>query len=146
MAQLAPIVTLAATGASLYAQSQQAARTKKNAQAQQQNTQLQQETQQQILAAQAQQDNAERQRTLDKSLASARARLAAGGTNPNEGSAAALASGLRSAAEEEKASSDAVYAARLAAGRKSLLDQDSSLNNWVQAGRSLGRTVTSLLG
>ena len=145
MAQLAPVVTLAATGASIYAQSQEAKRQKKNAQVQQQNAQVQQDMQQQVLAAQATQNAAERQRSLDRSIASARARLAAGGVNPDEGSGAAMAAGLRTVAQEAQGADDAVYAARLAAGRKSLLDQDASLTKWVQAGHGLGRVVKSLL-
>jgi small-conductance mechanosensitive channel len=145
MAQLAPVVTLAATGASIYAQSQEAARQKKNAQVQQQNAQVQQDAQQQVLAAQATQNAGERRRSLERSIASARARLAAGGVNPDQGSGAALAAGLRGAAQEAQAADDATYAARLSAGRKSLLDQDSSLTNWVRAGQGLGRAVKSLL-
>jgi hypothetical protein len=145
MAQLAPIVTLAATGASIYAQSEEAKRQKKNAQVQQQNSLVQQEAQQQILAAQAAQDTAERQRALERSVGSVRARLAAGGVNPGEGSAAALTAGLRTAAREAQGADDVTYAARLTAGRKSLLDQDSSLKNWVQAGQGVGRVVKSLL-
>jgi hypothetical protein len=145
MAQLAPIVTLAATGASIYSQTQEAKRQKKNAQIQQQNAQVQQAAQQQILAAQAAQDTAERQRALDRSIASARARLAAGGVNPNEGSAAALTIGLQTAAQQAQNADDVTYAAKLAAGRKSLLDQDSSLTDWVRAGQGLGRVVKSLL-
>ncbi|HEY8612088.1 MAG TPA: hypothetical protein VIL69_12435 [Roseomonas sp.] len=145
MAQLAPVVTLAATGASIYAQSQDAKRQKKNAQIQQQNAQAQQEAQQQVLAVQATQNAAERQRALDRSIASARARLAAGGVNPDQGSGAALTAGLRTVAREAQDTDDATYAARLSAGRKSLLDQDSSLTNWVRAGQGLGRVVKSLL-
>ena len=145
MAQLAPVVTLAATGASIYAQSQEAARQKKNAQVQQQNAQVQQDAQQQGVAAQATQNAGERRRSLERSIASARARLAAGGVNPDQGSGAALAAGLRGAAQEAQAADDATYAARLSAGRKSLLDQDSSLTNWVRAGQGLGRAVKSLL-
>jgi hypothetical protein len=145
MAQLAPIVTLAATGASIYSQTQEAKRQKKNAQIQQQNAQVQRAAQQQILAAQAAQDTAERQRALDRSIASARARSAAGGVNPNEGSAAALTTGLQTAAQQAQNADDVTYAAKLAAGRKSLLDQDSSLTDWVRAGQGLGRVVKSLL-
>jgi hypothetical protein len=144
MAQLAPVVTLAATGASIYAQSQEAKRQKKNAQVQQRNALAQQEAQQQVLAVQATQDAAERQRVLDRSIASSRARLAAGGVNPDEGSGAAMAAGLRAAARAAQGTDDAVYAARLTAGRKSLLDQDASLTNWVRAGQGLGRVVKSL--
>ena len=145
MAQLAPVVTLAATGASIYAQSQEAQRRKKNAQVQQQNTQAQQEAQQQVLAVQATQDASERKRALDRSIAAARARLAAGGVNPDQGSGAALTAGLRATATEAQAADDATYGARLAAGRKSLLDQDASLTNWVRAGQGLGRAMKSLL-
>jgi len=145
MAQLAPIVTLAATGASIYAQTQEASRQKKNARIQQANVQLQQDAQQQILAAQAAQDTAERQAALDRGIASARARLAAGGVNPNEGSAAALTQGLRSTAAAAQGTDDAVYSARLMAGRKSLLDHDSSMLTWARAGQGLGRVATSLL-
>ncbi|MBB5692260.1 hypothetical protein [Muricoccus pecuniae] len=145
MAQLAPVVTLAATGASIYATSQEAKRQKKNAQIQQQNAQAQQEVQQQVLAIQAAQDTAERRRALDRSIASARARLAAGGVNPDQGSAAALTAGLRATAQGAQQADDATYAARLSAGRKSLLDQDSSLTNWVRAGQGLGRAMKNLL-
>ncbi|MBP0491678.1 hypothetical protein [Roseomonas indoligenes] len=145
MAQLAPVVTLAATGASIYSQMETAKRQKKNAQAQQQNAQVQQAAQEQVLAAQAAQDTAERQRALDRTIASSRARLAAGGVNPDEGSGAAMAAGLRGAAAAAQGTNDAVYAARLSANRKSLLDGDSSLNNWVRAGQGLGRAVKSLL-
>lgn len=145
MAQLAPIVTLAATGASIYAQSQEAGRQKKNARIQQANAIVQQEAQQQVLAAQASQSAAERQAALDRGIASARARLAAGGVNPNEGSAAALTDGLRSTAAAEQGSDDVTYAARIRAGRKSLLDQDSSTLTWARAGQGLGRVARSLL-
>ena len=145
MAQLAPVVTLAATGASIYAQSQQAARQKKNAQAQQANALQQQQAQQQILTVQAAQNTAERQAQLERSIASARARLAAGGVDPNDGSSAALVAGLRSTAAAEQNSDDATYAARLTAGRKSLLDQDASMTSWARAAQGLGRVATSLL-
>ncbi|MCR0984773.1 hypothetical protein [Roseomonas populi] len=145
MAQLAPVVTLAATGASIYSQMETAKRQKKNAQIQQDNAQVQQQAQEQILAAQAAQNAVERQRALDRSIAASRARLAAGGVKPNEGSAAAMAAGLRGAARDAQGADDTVYAARLSANRKSLLDQDSSLNNWVHAGQGLGRAVKSLL-
>ena len=145
MAQLAPIVTLAATGASLYAQTQEASRQKKNARIQQENAAAQQAAQQQVLAVQAAQDTAERQAALERGIASARARLAAGGVNPNDGSAAALTEGLRSTAAAEQRSDDATYAARLTAGRKSLLNQDSSILNWARAGQGLGRVARNLL-
>lgn len=145
MAQLAPIVTLAATGASIYAQTQEAARQKKNARTQQANALVQQESQQQILAAQATQDTTERQAALDRGIATARARLAAGGVNPNEGSAEALTAGLRSTAATAQGTDDATYSARLMAGRKSLLDHDASMLSWARAGQGLGRVATSLL-
>ncbi|MFC0385244.1 hypothetical protein [Muricoccus vinaceus] len=145
MAQLAPIVTLAATGASIYAQTQEAERQKKNARTQQENAAAQQAAQRQVLAVQAAQDTAERQAALERGIASARARLAAGGVNPNDGSAAALTEGLRSTAAAAQASDDATYAARLTAGRRSLLNQDSSILNWARAGQGLGRVARSLL-
>ncbi|WP_338664033.1 hypothetical protein VQH23_02470 [Pararoseomonas sp. SCSIO 73927] len=145
MAQLAPVVTLAATGASIYSQMEAAKRQKKNAQIQQANAQVQQQAQEEVLAAQAAQNSVERQRALDRTIASSRARLAAGGVSPNEGSGAAMAAGLRAAAAEAQGADDTVYAARLSANRRSLLDGDTSLNNWVRAGQGLGRVVKSLL-
>jgi len=145
MAQLLPVVTLAATGASIYAQTQAASRAKKNAEATHQNAAVQQETQRTVLEAQARQSAAERARGLDRTLAAARARLAAGGVDPDEGSGAAMAAGLRAAAREAQDTDDTVYAARLSANRRSLLDQDTSLTNWVRAGQGLGRVVKSLL-
>jgi hypothetical protein len=145
MAQLAPIVTLAATGASLYSAQQQAKRQKANSRIQQENVQAQQEAQQQLLATQAAADNAQRQRALTRTVASARARLGAAGVNPNEGSAAALTQGLHSAAAQAQEEDDATYAARLIGGRRSLLAADTSLQSWVSAGQGLGRAIKSLI-
>ncbi|MBP0446649.1 hypothetical protein J8J14_17885 [Roseomonas sp. SSH11] len=145
MAQLAPVVTLAATGASIYSQVTEAQRQKRNAAIQQQNTLLRQEAQEQILGAQSAQARAERQRALERGIAAARTRLAAGGVNPEDGSGAAFSAGLRSAARQAQEADDATYSARLTANRRSLLDQDGSARNWVSAGRSLGGAVKSLL-
>ncbi|WP_426959270.1 hypothetical protein [Muricoccus radiodurans] len=156
MAALAPIATIAATGVSLYAANEQRNAQKKAARVQQENAQIRvenqqaaQEQQQQVLAAQAAADNAQRQRALARSVASARARLGASGINPNTGSAAALTEGLRTASAVAQNEDDAVYAARMANGRRSLLVADptyaSTLQAWARAGQSTATALKSLL-
>ncbi|MBR0677057.1 hypothetical protein GXW77_12800, partial [Roseomonas alkaliterrae] len=62
-----------------------------------------------------------------------------------EGSAAALAAGLRQDAAQDAREDAAITGARLAAGRRSLLAPDGSLNSFLRAGQSLGGAVRSLL-
>jgi hypothetical protein len=138
MAQLVPIAALATTGLSLYgsARQQQASRSQA----------AQQEAgRAQLLAAQQAADTQARATRLAGTQAAARARLAAGGVAPDEGSAAALTAGLQRDAATAQSDSDATFAARLAAGRRSLLSTDGSLTPWLRAGNSLGGPLRSLL-
>ncbi|WP_376095429.1 hypothetical protein ACE7GA_03040 [Roseomonas sp. CCTCC AB2023176] len=161
MAQLAPIVTLAATGASLYAANQQASKQKKvaaerarvqdaNAVIQADNQAAQVAQQNAVLAAQQNAENAGRQRNLARTIAAARARLGASGIDPDEGSAAAVAKGLRAATAEAQSLDDTTYAARVSRGRQSLLSPDLSLQPsmiraYADAGRSVASGLRSLL-
>jgi pimeloyl-ACP methyl ester carboxylesterase len=60
-------------------------------------------------------------------------------------SPAALTAGLRRDAAQDAAEDAAVASARLAAGRRSLLAPDGSLNAFLRAGQSLGGAVRNLL-
>lgn len=145
MAQLAPIATLIGTGASLYGTVRQG-----QAQAAQSKAQAEQEAaslaaRQQQIATQQEVDARERADRLERTLASTRARLAASGVSPDQGSAAAIATGLQQDAAEAQQSSSDAYGARLAAGRASLLNPDGSLTTWLRAGNSFGGALRSLL-
>lgn len=63
----------------------------------------------------------------------------------NDGSAAAVAQGLRADAAASQADSDALFRARLASGRASLLNPDATLTNVLRAVPSFGNAVRSLL-
>ncbi|ONG55715.1 hypothetical protein BKE38_08590 [Pseudoroseomonas deserti] len=145
MAQLAPIATLIGTGASLYGTVRQG-----QAQAAQAKAQSQQEAatlaaRQQQLAAQQATDTREREAALERTMASTRARLAAAGVSPDQGSAAAITAGLQQDAAEAAADSADRFDARMAAGRSSLLNADGSLTTWLRAGNSFGGALRSLL-
>ncbi|MDB5371018.1 MAG: hypothetical protein JWP20_2576 [Roseomonas sp.] len=145
MAQLVPIAALVGTGASLYGtvrQGQQQASTAK-AQARQQQDTLDARAQQLALAQAA--DTRNRQDQLERTMASTRARLAASGVSPDQGSAGAITAGLAQDAAEDDAASDESYAARMASGRSSLLNADGSLTTWLRAGNSFGSAVRNLL-
>ncbi len=145
MAAIAPVATLIGTGVSLYAtnrqQQQQSAQNKLQVQ-QAQYDSTQRQTQ---LAAQAASDARQRQETLERTTASARARLAAAGVSPDTGSAAAITGGMAQTAAAAQSDNNAVFQARLAAGRQSLLNTDGSLTAWLRAGQSIGGVARSLL-
>jgi hypothetical protein len=145
MAQLAPIATLVGTGASLYGTIRQAQQ--QQAGSRQQVTQAQQQANDRAaqLAAQQEQDARERAATLERTTAATRARLAAAGVSPDEGSAAAITAGLAADAAEAQADSDRVFRARLASGRRSLLQNDGSLTSFIRAGTSFGNSLRNLL-
>jgi hypothetical protein len=145
MAQLASIASLVGTGLAVYGQVRQGQQQKAQARAQQESLRQQQAAQQQQASLQAAANERERQERLARTIAAARARLAAGGIAPDEGSAAALAAGLRRDAAQDAAEEAAVTAARLSAGRRSLLAPDGSLNAFLRAGQSLGGAVRNLL-
>jgi len=141
MAQLAPIAAAVNAGATIYNQvrqnqSQSAARDEAR-------------RQQEARAAQLATEQAAEQRArgarLEGTIASTRARLAASGIRPDEGSAAALTTGLRRDAAAAEQDSALLANARLAAGRRSLLNDDGSLTGFLRAGASLGGSLRSLL-
>ncbi|PHK95875.1 hypothetical protein CR162_05935 [Pseudoroseomonas rhizosphaerae] len=145
MAQLAPIATLVGTGASLYGTVRQGQAQAAQARAQQQQEAASLSARQQQLAAQEGADAQARQDRLARTVASTRARLAAAGVSPDEGSAAAITTGLERDAAEAARSSQEALAARMAAGRSSLLREDGSLTTWLRAGSSFGGALRSLL-
>lgn len=145
MAQLASLASLVGTGLAAYGQVRQGQQQRSAARAQGENVRQQQAAQQQQADAQLAARDRERQATLARTIASARARLAAGGVAPDEGSAAALAAGLTSDAAQGAAEDAAITSARLAAGRRSLLTPDGSVNAFLRAGQTLGGAVRNLL-
>ena len=145
MAQLAPLAAAAGAGATLYATAQQARLQKAANQQGVANAQAQQAAQAASQAVQQAADTRARDARLAGTVASARARLAAGGVAPDEGSAGALVAGLQRDSAAVGADSDAAYAARLSAGRRSLLQYDGSLTPWLRAGTSLGTSFRNLL-
>ncbi len=145
MAQLASLATVLGTGATLYSTARQAEAQRSTARAQAEQAAAQQQARTQQLAAEQVAEARNRQVRLDRTIASARARLAAGGVSPDGGSAAALEAGLRQDAAMAQQDSDAVFSARLSAGRRSLLNDDGSLTAWLRAGTSFGNSLRSLL-
>jgi hypothetical protein len=145
MAQLATIASLAGTGLAVYGQVRQGQQQKATNRAQEENLRQQQTAQQDQAAVQSAVNERERQDRLARTVASARARAAAGGVAPDEGSAAVLTTGLRSDAAKDSAADASVMSSRLAAGRRSLLASDGSLNSFLRAGQTLGGAVRSLL-
>jgi len=145
MAQLASIASLVGSGLAVYGQVRQGQQQKAQSRVQQENLRQQQAAQQEQANVQAAANERERQQRLARTIAAARARLASGGVAPDEGSAAALAAGLRREAAQDALEDAAVTSARLAAGRRSLLAPDGSLNSFLRAGQSLGGVVRNLL-
>jgi hypothetical protein len=145
MAQLASIASLVGTGLAVYGQVRQGQQQQATSRAQQENLRAQQAAQQDQVAVQAAVEDRKRRDSLARTIASARARLAAGGVAPDEGSAAALTAGLKRDAAQDAAEDAAVTNARLAAGRRSLLTPDGSLNSFLRAGQTLGGAVRNLL-
>jgi hypothetical protein len=145
MAQLASIASLVGTGLGVYGQVRTAQQSRASSRAQEENLRQQQAAQQAQADTQALARQRERQDSLARTIASARARLGAGGVAPDEGSAAALTAGLRRDAAQDMAEDAAAATARLSAGRRSLLAPDGSLNAFLRAGQSLGGAVRNLL-
>jgi hypothetical protein len=138
MAQIASIAMLAIAGASALneAKERKAAAQARNAQ---------QSAQQQYLAVQQTAQQRARQDVLARSIAATRARLAAGGISPDEGSAAALVAGMRADAAQNDAESADLLRLRLAAGRPSLLNANGDFNGFVRATQSFGAIARNLL-
>jgi hypothetical protein len=141
MAQLASLATVISTGANLYATGRQVA----SQQAAQRAARDQEATRQEQLRIAQDSDARARQEQVRRTIASVRARLAAGGVRPDEGSGAAVTDGLAEDARAAQAESDAIFASRLAAGRRSLLNYDGSLAAWLRNGSRFATGVQSLL-
>ncbi|MBR0654791.1 hypothetical protein [Plastoroseomonas arctica] len=176
MAQIASLASVIGAGASIYGQVQQ----KQDAEKRQKEAQRQQAVQQaaQVAERQAQVDvrnaatvadeaaraeqlrladeasRAQRDATLKRTIAQARARLAAGGVDPSGGSAQALVDGLQQDAAASDAQDSALLNARLAANRRSLLQPASgsfatssiASPNYLTLGNSVGALARNLLG
>ena len=138
MAQIASIASLALAGASM----QNQVKTRKvEARARE----AQQAAQQQYLESQQAAQQRARQDLLARSIAATRARFAAGGVSPDEGSAAALVAGMRADAAETDSESADMLRQRLAAGRPSLLNNNGDLQGFVRATQSFGAIARNLL-
>ena len=138
MAQIASIASLALAGASALDQAQ---KQKSDARARE----AQQAAQQQFLAGQQAAQQRARQEVLARSIAATRARFAAGGLSPDEGSAAALTAGMRADAAQSETESADLLRMRLAAGRPSLLNANGDFQGFVRATQSFGAIARNLL-
>ncbi len=138
MAQIASIASLALAGASALDQAQ---KQKSDARARE----AQQAAQQQFLAGQQAAQQRARQAVLARSIAATRARFAAGGLSPDEGSAAALTAGMRADAAQSETESADLLGMRLAAGRPSLLNANGDFQGFVRATQSFGAIARNLL-
>ena len=145
MAALASVATLVGAGATLYGNVRQAQVANAANRAQAQIAQQQEAVRQQAVQAQAQEGTVARSQALARTLASARARMAAGGRAADEGAAGAVTAGLRQDAAAAQAADDAGFRARLAQGRSSLLNPDGTINALLQSGRTLGSIARNLL-
>jgi len=148
MAALSSLATLASTGVGLYAQQQSQARARVQQRAQVEIQQQAEASRQQQLLLQQQAEARARSDRLARTLASTRARLAAGGLSVDDGSAATVQQGLRADAAAGQQDSDDLFRARLASGRASLLNPDGSLTtvtSLLRALPSFGTAVRSLL-
>ena len=145
MAQIVPIATVLGAGASIYGTGRQAQMQSAQARQQASDAKTQNEARAQQLAAQQAAEQRIAEARLAGTVASTRARLAAGGIQPDEGSALALTSGLRRDAAAAQSDSLAIFDARLAAGRRSLLNNDGSLTPWLRAGATFSGALRNLL-
>ena len=145
MAQLAPVATLVGTGLSLYSTVDQARRQQANARAQAEQAAVQERARVQTAAVQSAASARSRHDLLARTVASTPARMAASGLSPNEGSAAAVTEGLRQDAMLDEEEDVSLSAARLSAGRRSLLNTDGSLTTWLRAGTSFAGAARSLV-
>lgn len=134
MAQIASIASLALAGASMQSQVKNR---KLEARAR--------ESQQQYLASQQAAQQRAQQDILARSIAATRARFAAGGVSPDEGSAAALVAGMRADAARSDSESAELLRLRLAAGRPSLLNANGEFQGFVRATQSFGAIARNLL-
>jgi hypothetical protein len=145
MAALSSIGTLLGSGATLYSQ-QRAKQAQYNTQrAQAEANQAVEVQRQNQLIAQQQAETRNRQLQLARSIATTRARLASSGVAPDDGSAAAITTGLTGDAAAAANASDAAFRAQLASGRASLLNPEANFTSFTRAGRSFGSALNNLL-
>lgn len=85
----------------------------------------------------------QRREMLARTIASTRARLAAGGVGTGEGSGTALLSGLEEEAKAREVASEQQFALRIAAGRRSLLDEQLNLSPFIRVGSQLATGFSS---
>ncbi len=134
MAQIATIASLALAGASLQ---NQAKNRKVEARAR--------DAQQQYSASQQAAQQRARQDVLARSIAATRARFAASGVSPDEGSASTLVAGMRADAAQADSESADLLRQRLAAGRASLLNSNGDFQGFLRATQSFGAIARNLL-
>lgn len=145
MASLASLATLVGTGAGIAAQLRQSQGQASLQRAQAEQAQAAERQRQEQLLAQQQADQRARAAVLARTVSTTRARLAAGGISPDDGSAAAITAGLAGEAAASRADDERVFRARLASGRASLLNPDASFTGFVRAGQAFGTSLRSLL-
>jgi hypothetical protein len=145
MAQIATIAGLAIAGVSAYNQVQQQRQRKAETRVQQEAARGQQVAQQQVMTLQAVAQQRARQEVLARTIAATRARMAAGGISPDEGSASALTAGMVADAAQDEAENADLLRMRLAAGRPSLLSSNGDFQGFVRATQSFGPIARNLL-
>jgi len=145
MAALSSLATVVGAGASIYGNVRQAQQQQATNQAQVQIAQEQNALRQNELLAQAQADALQRQQTLQDSVASERASLAANGISPDSGSGAAVQGGLTERSAAAQAASDAALRARLAQGQISLLNPDNTATTLLQNAPGIGFVSRNLI-
>ena len=145
MAQIATVATLALAGASAYNQFQNQRQRKAEIRRQQEAAQQQQLAQQQVMASQTAAQQRARQKVMARTIAATRARMAASGVSPDEGSASALIAGMAADSAQDQAESSDLLRQRLAAGRPSLLSSNGDFQGFVRATQSFGAITRNLL-
>jgi hypothetical protein len=132
-------------GVSAYGQVQQQRQRKAETRVQQEAAQQQQVAQQQVIATQTAAQQRARQEVMVRTIAATRARMAASGVSPDEGSASALTVGMAADAAQDQAESTELLRTRLAAGRPSLLTSNGDFQGFVRATQSFGAIARNLL-
>lgn len=145
MAQIATIASLALAGVSAYGQVQQQRQRKAETRVQQEAAHQQQVAQQQVIATQTAAQQRARQEVMARTIAATRARMAASGVSPDEGSASALTACMAADAAQDQAESTELLRTRLAAGRPSLLTSNGDFQGFVRATQSFGAIARNLL-
>lgn len=138
MAQIATVATLALASASAYDQYQ-------NQRQRRSEMRTQQLAQQQVMASQTAAQQRARQEVMARTIAATRARMAASGVSPDDGSASALIAGMAADSAQDQAESSDLLRQRLAAGRPSLLSSNGDFQGFVRATQSFGAITRNLL-